>query len=72
VGLDHGGFDIFVTEDFLNGADVVAVLQKLADLQKLLGKPAPDGLEPLPNSSVVPFSLRLCARFLLSIFDSWV
>ena len=27
VGVDHGGFDIAVTEEFLNGADVVAVLE---------------------------------------------
>ena len=26
VGVDHGGFDIAVTEKFLNGADVVAAL----------------------------------------------
>jgi len=26
VSVDHGGFDIFVPEEFLNGADVVAVL----------------------------------------------
>ena len=27
VGVDHGGFDVFVAEEFLDGADVVAVLQ---------------------------------------------
>jgi hypothetical protein len=29
VGIDHGGFDIFVTEEFLDGADVVAVLEEV-------------------------------------------
>ena len=26
VGVDHGGFDILVAEQFLDGADVVATL----------------------------------------------
>ena len=26
VGVDHGGFDVFVPEEFLYGADVVACL----------------------------------------------
>ena len=26
VGVDHGGFDIFVSEEFLYGANVVAIL----------------------------------------------
>ena len=29
VGVDHGGFDILVAEQFLDGADVVAILQKV-------------------------------------------
>jgi hypothetical protein len=29
MGINHCGFDIFVTEEFLDGADVVAVLQKM-------------------------------------------
>ena len=26
VGVDHGGFDVAVTKEFLDGADVVAAL----------------------------------------------
>ena len=29
VGVDHGGFHVLVTKQFLDGTDVVAVLQKL-------------------------------------------
>jgi hypothetical protein len=29
VGVDHGGFHVFVAEEFLDGADVVAVLEKM-------------------------------------------
>jgi len=29
VSVDHGGFDIFVGEKFLNSADIVAVLEKV-------------------------------------------
>jgi hypothetical protein len=29
VGVDHGGFDIFVSEQFLDGTNIVTVLQKL-------------------------------------------
>lgn len=29
VGVDHGGFDVFVPEEFLDGADVVAVLEEV-------------------------------------------
>ena len=29
MGVDHGGFDVFMTEEFLDGADVVAVLEKV-------------------------------------------
>jgi len=29
VGVDHGGFDVFVAEEFLNGADVVAGFEKV-------------------------------------------
>ena len=29
VGVDHGGFYVFVSEEFLNGADVVVVLQEV-------------------------------------------
>ncbi len=29
VGVDHGGFDIFMAEQFLNCADVVAVLEQV-------------------------------------------
>jgi hypothetical protein len=26
VGVDHGGFDVFMTEQFLDSADVIAIL----------------------------------------------
>jgi len=29
VGVDHGGFDVFVAEQFLDGADVAAALQEV-------------------------------------------
>ena len=29
MGVDHGGFDIFVSEEFLDGADIVAVLEEM-------------------------------------------
>ncbi len=29
VGVDHGGFDVFVAEEFLDGADVVSVLEEV-------------------------------------------
>jgi hypothetical protein len=29
VGIDHGGFDIFMPQEFLHGADIVAVLQQV-------------------------------------------
>ncbi len=29
VGVDHGGFDVFVSEEFLDGADVVAILKEM-------------------------------------------
>jgi len=29
VGVDHGGLDVLVSEEFLHGADVVSVLQKV-------------------------------------------
>lgn len=29
VGVDHGGFDVFVAEEFLDGADVVAALEEV-------------------------------------------
>jgi hypothetical protein len=29
VGVDHGGFDVFVSEQFLDGADVVTVLEQV-------------------------------------------
>ena len=29
VGVDHGDFDVFVAEEFLDGADVVAVLEEV-------------------------------------------
>ena len=29
VGVDHGGTDIFMAEEFLNGADVVPVLEEM-------------------------------------------
>jgi len=29
MGVDHGGFDVFVAEEFLDGADVVIVLQEM-------------------------------------------
>ena len=27
MGVDHGSFDVFVTEEFLDGADIVAALE---------------------------------------------
>jgi len=27
MGVDHGGFDIFMAKEFLDGADVVAIFQ---------------------------------------------
>jgi hypothetical protein len=30
VGVDHGGFDILVTGEFLDGTDVVAALQEVS------------------------------------------
>jgi hypothetical protein len=29
VGVDHGGFDVFVSEQFLDGADVITVLEEV-------------------------------------------
>ncbi len=29
MGVNHGGFDIFVAQQFLDGADVVAILQEV-------------------------------------------
>ena len=29
VGVDHSGFDIFVSEEFLHGADVVPCFEKM-------------------------------------------
>jgi hypothetical protein len=29
VGVDHGGFDVFVSEQFLDSADVVTVLEQV-------------------------------------------
>ena len=29
MGVDHGGFDIFMSKEFLNGADVVVVLEEV-------------------------------------------
>jgi hypothetical protein len=29
MGVDHRGFDIFMAEEFLHGADIVAMLQQL-------------------------------------------
>lgn len=29
MSVDHGGFDVFVSEEFLDGADVIIVLQKM-------------------------------------------
>ena len=29
MGVDHGCFDILVTEQFLDGADIVAILQEV-------------------------------------------
>ena len=29
VGIDHGGFDVFVSEEFLNGTNVIAILEKM-------------------------------------------
>ena len=38
VRVDHGGIDILVTEQFLHGADIVAILEKLG------GKSMPEGV----------------------------
>jgi hypothetical protein len=38
MGINHRGFDIFVAEEFLDGADVVAVLQEVS------GKGVPKGV----------------------------
>ena len=29
MGINHGGFDVFVAEEFLDGADVVAALEEV-------------------------------------------
>ena len=29
VGVDHGGFDVFVAEEFLDGSDIVAGLEEV-------------------------------------------
>jgi len=29
VGVDHGGFNVFVTKQFLDGADIVAIFQEV-------------------------------------------
>lgn len=29
MGVDHGGFDVFVSEEFLNRADVVSALEEV-------------------------------------------
>ncbi len=29
VGVNHGGFDIFIAEEFLDGANVVAILKQV-------------------------------------------
>jgi hypothetical protein len=29
MGVDHGGFDILLTEEFLDGADIVAIPEEL-------------------------------------------
>ncbi len=29
MGVNHGGFEVFVAEEFLDGADVVAVLEEV-------------------------------------------
>ena len=29
MGIDHGGFDVLVAEQLLNGADIVAVLEQV-------------------------------------------
>ena len=31
VDVDHGGFDVFVAEEFLDGADVAAALEEVGD-----------------------------------------
>ena len=30
MSIDHGGLDIFVAEQFLHGADVIAILEQLS------------------------------------------
>jgi len=45
MGVNHGGFDIFVAQQFLDGADVVAVLQEMS------GKTMAEGVaSKLPGS----------------------
>ena len=29
MGINHGGFDILMAQEFLNGTDIVVILQKL-------------------------------------------
>jgi hypothetical protein len=33
VGVDHGGLDVLVPEEFLDGADVVAVLEQVGGIE---------------------------------------
>lgn len=30
VGVDHGGFDVLMTEQFLDGANIIAILQEMS------------------------------------------
>lgn len=40
VGVDHGGAHIFVTEQFLNGTDIIPVFAQMC------GKTVPKGVTP--------------------------
>ena len=33
MGVDHGGFHVFVTEQFLNGSDIIAILKHMCGLR---------------------------------------
>jgi len=52
VGIYHCGFDVFVAEEFLDGADVVAALQKVG------GEAMPDGWGSWSRS--LPTSVYKC------------
>jgi hypothetical protein len=52
MGVNHGGFDIFVAQQFLDGADVVAVLQEMS------GKTMAEGVASKLPDSVPHFTIE--------------